>query len=236
MRPFGALVGLDLFLADLHIVRTTSGGLAGVFKNEIKVFVRHLKQSNRQSVRIIASVATLFTGAAANDINVADYSIAAIEYRPTPFEKVGKVQAGLLCLPKGKLRWRDVARPEDEVLAKLLTEVLGAGGLSVAARADPLFGDSVPLTRYRIKIVVERVKLRLCVAGLGIGEKQPSGEGMATVRWETYDRVARAQVNQVSYEVPMLLKQRDARGASGVISDALVDSATRFAASRTGAD
>ena len=168
--------------------------------------------------------------------NVADYAIAAIEYLPTPLEKVGKVQAGLLCLPKGKLRWRDVARPGDDVLATRLTGVLGESGLSVAARADPLFADAAPMTRYRVKVVVERVKLRLCIAGLGIGEKQPSGGGEATVRWETYDRAARARIDTVTFEVPMILNQRDVRGASGVISDALVESAVSYAAHRKSAD
>jgi hypothetical protein len=168
--------------------------------------------------------------------NTADYSIAAIEYRPTPLEQVGKVQAGLLCLPKGKLRWRDVARPEDEVLVGRLSKAIADAGLSVSARADPLFADPAPMTRYRVKVVVERVKLRLCVAGLGIGEKQPSGGGDATVRWETYDRAARVLIDKVSYDVPLIVNGRDARGASGVISDALVDSAVRYAKHRKAAD
>jgi hypothetical protein len=169
-------------------------------------------------------------------VPVAGYSIAAIEYLPTPLEKVGKVQAGLLCLPKGKLRWRDVARPEDEKLLARLTAVLAAGGLSAPARADRLFADPEPQTTYRLKVVVETVKLRLCVAGLGIGEMQPKGEGRMTVRWETYDRAARAEVARVSYDVPLELKARDVRGASGVISDGLVESAVRYAAARKAAD
>jgi hypothetical protein len=183
-------------------------------------------------VSLIALAMAVNTDVARASDNVADYAIAAIEYLPTPLEKVGKIQAGLLCLPKGKLRWRDVARPEDEVLAKRLTETLDAAGLLVASRPNPLFGDPVPLTRYRLKVVVERVKLRLCVAGLGIGEKQPSGEGVAAVRWETYDRVARTQIGKVTFDVPMQFNQRDARGATGVVSDALVDSARRYAATR----
>jgi hypothetical protein len=167
---------------------------------------------------------------------VAEYSIAAIEYLPTPLEKVGKVQAGLLCLPKGKLRWRDVARPDNEKQLTRLTEVLIAGGLLAPAQADRLFADPEPQTTYRLKVVVETVKLRLCVAGLGIGEMQPKGEGRMTVRWETYDRVARAKVASVSFDVPLLLNGRDARGASGVISDALVDSASRYAKHRKAAD
>jgi hypothetical protein len=187
-------------------------------------------------VSLIALVMAASSDVSKASENVADYSIAAIEYRPSPLEQVGKVQAGLLCLPKGKLRWRDVARPDDEVLAKRLTGVLGDKGLSIAARPNPLFGDPVPATRYRVRVVVERVKLRLCIAGLGIGEKQSSGGGDATVRWETYDRAARAKVDSVSYEVPLIVNGRDARGAPGIISDALVESATRYAADRKAAD
>jgi hypothetical protein len=185
--------------------------------------------------RAVAAVTSLFA-IAANDANVADYAIAAVEYRPTPLEQVGKVQAGLLCLPKGKLRWRDLAPPENEAMARRLTSVLDDQGLSVAARADPLFADSAPLTRYRVKVVVERVKLRLCLAGLGIGEKQPSGGGDATVRWETYDRAARALIDKVSYEVPLIVNGRDARGNSDIIRDALVESAARYTQHRKAAD
>ena len=184
---------------------------------------------------MIVAVVSLFA-VAADDANVADYAIAAIEYLPTPLEKVGKVQAGLLCLPKGKLRWRDVARPGDDVLATRLTGVLGESGLSVAARADPLFADAAPMTRYRVKVVVERVKLRLCLAGLGIGEKQPSGGGEATVRWETYDRAARVRIDAVTFDVPLLVNGRDARGQSGMLGDALVESATRYAKHRKATD
>jgi hypothetical protein len=181
-------------------------------------------------------MASVVAAPAAAQTSVPTYSIAAIEYLPTPLEKVGKVQAGLLCLPKGKLRWRDVARPEDERLLARLTGVLGAGGLSAPARADRLFADPEPQTTYRLKVVVETVKLRLCVAGLGIGEMQPKGEGQVKVRWETYDRAARAKVASVSFDVPLDLKARDPRGATGVIGDALAETAVRYAAARKGAD
>jgi hypothetical protein len=164
------------------------------------------------------------------------YSIAGIEYLPAPSEKVGKVQAGLLCLPKGKLRWRDVARPEDEKLLARLTGVLSERGLSAPPRADRLFADAEPQTSYRVKVVVESMKLRLCVAGLGIGEMQPKGEGQMTVRWETYDRAARTKIDSVTFEVPMNANGRDARGTNSVFSDALVETAVRYAAARKGAD
>jgi hypothetical protein len=192
--------------------------------------------ATRYSVRWWLLSALMAAAPVAGQTSPPTYSIAAIEYLPTPLEKVGKVQAGLLCLPKGKLRWRDVAQPEDEKLLARLTGVLGDGGLSVPKRADRLFADPEPQTTYRLKIVVETVKLRLCVAGLGIGEMQPKGEGRMTVRWETYDRVARAKVATVSFDVPIVLEQRDPRGATGVLGDALAETALRYAAARKGAD
>ena len=40
----------------------------------------------------------------------AAYSIASVDYAPTPLQQVGRAKAGLLCLPNGRLRWRDVAQ------------------------------------------------------------------------------------------------------------------------------
>ena len=165
--------------------------------------------------------------------NAADYSIAAIEYLPGPLEQVGKLQAGLLCLPKGKLRWRDVARPSNDVLLARLSTVLASSGLAVSPRADRLFADPEPQTTYRVRVVVETVKLRLCIAGLGIGEMQPKGAGQITVRWETYDRAARAKIDSVTLDVPLSINGRDVRGASSVLTDALVETAQRYAAGRT---
>ncbi|MBA3895845.1 MAG: hypothetical protein H0X36_01625 [Sphingomonadaceae bacterium] len=147
-------------------------------------------------------------------------------------EKVGNLKAGLLCLPKGILLWRDVAHPSGDALAARKTAALKDAGLSVAAHPDPLSSDPPPLTRYRIKVIVERVALRLCVAGLGIGEKKPSGEGVAAVRWETYDRAARARVASVAFELPLMVGGRDARTQQAVLGDALVESAARYAKSR----
>ena len=94
-----------------------------------------------------------------------NYSIASIEYLPAPLATVGSVKVGLICLPKGKLRWRDVARPSDRALIERVEATLRSGGLSVAPQPDPLFGDAPPVTKYRLRVAVERVDLHLCVAG-----------------------------------------------------------------------
>lgn len=164
------------------------------------------------------------------------YAIAAIEYAPTPLQQVGSVKAGLLCLPKGKLRWRDVARPGEHALVERVEKVLRAGGLSVAPQPDPLYGDAPPATPYRIRVSVEAVALRLCVAGdvilVGKVGKPPVSQGTVTVRWETFDRAARVRVGDVRFTMPVDDRDADARTASHVLSDAIEASAARYASLR----
>jgi hypothetical protein len=194
----------------------------------------------------ILGVAAASPGAqAAAPAGPSDYSIAAVEYAIAPFDQVGKLRAGILCLPKGKLRWRDVARPEEDVLARRLGDALRAEAMTVAPPPDRLFGDAEPMTKFRVRVVIERLAIRLCVPGLGIGEKSPSGEGTLTVRWETWDRGGRGRGRGgggegsaregsalVRVEVPVAIERRDARTASSIVSDAVVESAIRYAAGR----
>jgi hypothetical protein len=173
-----------------------------------------------------------FAVAASSD-NTPTYSIAAIEYAPTPLQQVGSIKAGLLCLPKGKLRWRDVARPGDHALVGRVEDVLRQGGLTVAPQPDPLFGDAPPATTYRIKATVTDVALKLCVAGdvLLIGKvgRPPATHGTVTVRWETYDRLARARISKADYVIEVDDRNGDARTASHVLSNAIEASAARYA-------
>jgi hypothetical protein len=165
-----------------------------------------------------------------------DYSIAAIDYAPTPLQIVGSVKAGLICLPKGKLRWRDVARPAEQALVRRVESVLRVGGLDIAPQPDPLFGDAPPATANRIRVTVETVKLRLCVAGdvvfVGKVGRPPTTQGIVTVRWETFDRVARARVADVRFDMPVDYRDADARTASRVLSDAIEASASLYVKAR----
>jgi len=162
-----------------------------------------------------------------------DYSIATIEYAPGPLDKIGALRAGLICLPKGAVRWRDVARPTDADVVRALSVALAAKGLPAAMPPDILFSDAPPSTTYRIKVIVEAVRLRLCVAGSSLVKQTPSGKGSVVVRWETYDRVERTLVGKTVFDVPLLLDGRDPRGSAAVLSDAIVGTAAQYAASRT---
>ncbi len=164
--------------------------------------------------------------------DVPDYSIATIEYELGPLDKVGKIKAGLLCLPKGTLRWRDVAREADARTISRLSETLRTSGMSVALPPDVLFSDVAPATKHRLKIIVEAMTLRLCVAGSSLMKQTPSGSGVLAVRWETYDRERRVLVDTRRFETPLRLDGRDPRGSVAVLADALVSGAVRYAATR----
>ena len=106
----------------------------------------------------------------------------------------------------------------------------------LAPQPDPLFGDAPPATIYRIRVSVEEVMLRLCVAGdvmlIGKVGRAPTTRGVVTVRWETFDRVARNRVGDVRFAIPVDERDADARTTSHVISDAIEASAVRYAAER----
>ena len=188
----------------------------------------------RCALGLSLALAQCFSASANTTIFATDYSIASIEYKPSALDKIGALRAGLICLPKGKLRWRDVARPTDGDITRALSVAAAAKGLPVAMPPNPLFSDAPPATTYRIKVVFEEVELRLCVAGSSLMKQTPSGRGRALIRWETYDRIKRTMVATNVFDVPLLIDGRDPRGSATVLADAMRESATRYAASRLG--
>ena len=117
-------------------------------------------------------------------------------------------------MPKGKLRWRDVARSEQRVLVMRLEKVLGAGGMTVAPQPDPLYGDAPPVTQYRIRVTVDSVSLKICTAGdvLFVGKvgRAPSTLGTISVRWEIFDRAARVRISDHRFAIPVRDRDADA--------------------------
>lgn len=160
-----------------------------------------------------------------------DYSIATIESDLRPMDEVGPLRVGMLCLPKGKLLWRDIAKPTDAITIAILSRRLAALGLAVPDLPDPLFSEVAPLTKYRIRVTFESLAMKLCVPGLGIGNR-PSGNGIMIVRWDTFDRLTRTQVETRKFEVALTIEGRDARNDNSVIKDALNQSADQYVLAR----
>lgn len=161
-----------------------------------------------------------------------DYSIAAIESNLRPMDKIGPLRVGMLCLPKGRLLWRDIEKPTDASMITALSRRLSALGLAMADVPDPLFSEVAPLTKYRIRVTYELLSMKLCIPGIGIGEKYPSGSGQMVVRWETFDRITKTQIDNQKFEIPFALAGRDARNDNSVIRDALKLSADRYVMAR----
>lgn len=161
-----------------------------------------------------------------------DYSIAAIESNLRPMDKIGPLRVGMLCLPKGRLLWRDIAKPTDASMITALSRRLSALGLAMADVPDPLFSEVAPLTKYRIRVTYELLSMKLCIPGLGIGEKHPSGSGQMVVRWETFDRITKTQIDNQKFEIPFALAGRDPRNDNSIIRDALKLSADKYVMAR----
>lgn len=161
-----------------------------------------------------------------------DYSIAGVESSLKPGDRVGSLRVGMLCFPKGHLLWRDIAKPSYAAAVMILTQKISALGLPIADLPDPLFSDAAKLTKYRVRVTYQSLTLKLCVPGLGIGEKRPSGEGSIALRWQTFDRVSRSEIGDQTFEIPIELGGRDARNDPSVIGDTLRESARAYVLAR----
>jgi hypothetical protein len=177
------------------------------------------------------AVVSVCTDAAFATPSVAnDYSIGSVETDMRATDKVGRLKAGMLCLPKGILHWRDVAKPTDRTTVGILSRQLSALGLSAPDLADPIFSDAAPNTRYRIRIVYESLVLKFCAPSLGIGT--PSGSGIILIRWETFDSMTKTLVGSHSFQTSVKISGRDIREDPAIIGDALRSSADEYVAAR----
>lgn len=99
-----------------------------------------------------------------------------LRFEPVDFslkgtDPIGTLKAGIVCLPSRTLHWEDIRLPRDSELAqKALAEVAKTGLVLSTAQ-------------NQIKGRVDKFELKLCVAGLGVGEKKPSGRGKIEVQW-----------------------------------------------------
>ena len=141
--------------------------------------------------------AVVALGLASASVTVAvpdDYSIAAVGFDIPDNAVLGPLRAGLLCLPVGKVRWRDLALPDASTATAHLHRTLAAERLQVETGGDPIFAEPPSPTRYRLRVTVPAATLKLCKPGSPIGPQVYKGAGTLTIVWETFDRQARETV------------------------------------------
>lgn len=143
---------------------------------------------------------------------------------------VGSLKAGLLCLPAGQVRWDQIARPTEAAL--IARAEIALPGNTSTSETDPF---AQPVERgasadYRVIITIRTARLKLCVAGLGIGERKPSGAGQIEATVATQRRETKSLLPNRLIVVPIHLDGRDPRKDPTVYADIVADIARRYAA------
>ena len=161
-----------------------------------------------------------------------DYSIADVRFDISDNAVLGPLRAGLLCLPAGKVRWKDLTRPDASTVIPDLHRKLAADSLRVEAGGDPIFAVPAPPTRYRLRVTVVNATLKLCKPGSPIGPQIYKGTGSLTIVWETFDRQARETVLRNEFVVPLVIENGGARSDASPTLAALKRSAGLYAATR----
>lgn len=85
--------------------------------------------------------------------------------------KVGTVKAGFICGPKGSIRWSDIRLPRDTDLELELSNIVSVNSGIVSNE------------RFELQGRVTSFKIKLCVPGLGIGERTTKGAFSIAIEW-----------------------------------------------------
>lgn len=156
-------------------------------------------------------------------------TLHTVTYGIPPQQKIGNLKKGMLCLPAGKVLWRDVALPAPGEAERALSAALSSAGVPTTDGVDARrFGDE-PATGLRIAVHLTAIELKQCAQWGGFHAQKPSGEGRASFLWEVWSRDKAAVVHSATHEAPLPLQGRDIRIDPRVIVDAMVSTAGDFA-------
>lgn len=143
--------------------------------------------------RSTAAIAALITATPATPTGAPRFTVSEVEYKLTADTRIGAKRSGLLCLPAGRLLWKEAAPPARALKGMIVAEARVAG-LDVVIPSDDDFSDAVR-TPYRIKATVERVAMNACIPwrGIRVGEQArlKVAGGIETV-WRIFDQRRRA--------------------------------------------
>ncbi len=148
-----------------------------------------------------------------------NWIVEPIEYAPSDSDRIGPLKAGFVCAPSGNVKWGDIRIPRDNDVSKAALEQLNK--IKQAALPPPKAG-------YRLMGKLEKIDLKLCVAGLGIGEKQPKGRANIEVQWTQLQLTDGSVVRSEKVQTVFEFKGSDPRKDSRPLQDALIENLTKF--------
>jgi len=150
------------------------------------------------------------------------YSVTMLHAPYAANAGVGARRAGLMCLPQGAVRWRELSARDDRWSIALIEDALAQEGLAVdrAARA----AASTVLVRGELR----RVMLRVCARRWGLGDPSSlDGDGVLQMEWRVLDSGGSPHLHVSS--VSRHVDRHAATTAVDLYETLLVDAATDLA-------
>ncbi len=138
-------------------------------------------------------------------------------------QRIGSIQAGLLCVDQGSLAWQGGRLTlTDEELTEAFRDELEKANCPVVGDPDALFDDpSVWKADYLIAGLITAMKANVCYPNTGFGDfNTAKGQAYIEVEWQVYSRLRREVVYRMTTEGASTLESGMAGGDVQVFIDA----------------
>ncbi len=136
---------------------------------------------------------------------------------------VGNVKYGMICLPGGKLRWKDLAIPSSESVTDLIVNRSKAVDDVVSSNVNP-WQFAADNTNY-LRGTLTDLKMNVCVPYLGIGESRSKGTGTVRVHWKLVDNEGNEKLDETlteSFSVIGIDPRKDGSNLASAIANSAV--------------
>lgn len=115
-----------------------------------------------------------------------------------PGQKWGELSSGLVCLPRGSLKWREGRIAiEDNIFPDVFRRELRAAGFQ--SGSDSLFEDAEDAAgEYTVGARVKSVDARICTTETRLTGEIQRGSASYAIEWQVYSRLQRKVVATIS--------------------------------------
>jgi hypothetical protein len=124
-------------------------------------------------------------------------------------------------VPNATLRWNDIKLPRDyELSEKAIVQVRYT--LKVRETPSPEI--------YQLKGRIDKFELKLCVSGLGLGEKKAKGEVKMEIRWKKLHLPEGTEIQSETVQSTFIIDGLDPRKDAEPLQQAIIQNLAKFLA------
>lgn len=124
-------------------------------------------------------------------------SLARVVFDLAPGQVWGEFSGGLLCIPRGSLKWRDGRTDvDDNIFPDSFRREVRAVGFE--SGSDSLFENASDAGEFTVGARIKSVTARVCRAKSEYVSEREKGSMSLTVEWQIYSRLQRRVVATVS--------------------------------------